>query len=109
MNPPGTGRHFHAKRGQVSSTYTAWLAMRRRCYGIATKSYRYYGGRGIKVCERWNDFENFLADMGERPARMTLDRIDSNGDYNAENCRWATWAEQSQNRRDRKLNWKSLE
>jgi hypothetical protein len=98
--------HFHSRRGQISSTYSAWVAMKRRCYGVNTKSYPYYGARGIKVCQSWDQFENFLVDMGERPKGMTLDRIDPNGDYCRQNCHWATRTVQSQNRRGRKLNWK---
>ena len=78
-------------------TYRSWLSMRRCCNEPSHPQYKYYGGRGIKVCERWLKFENFLADMGERPDGTTVDRIDGSKDYEPGNCRWATQAEQMNN------------
>jgi hypothetical protein len=90
-------RHAHSIMGMRSGTYNSWRAMKARCFRIEDVSYYKYGGRGIKVCQRWLDFKNFLADMGMRPNDCTLDRIDGRGHYEPGNCRWATVSEQRRN------------
>ena len=95
--------HGHAVGKEMSPTYISWCAMKARCTNSHLPHYKNYGGRGITVCERWLTFENFLADMGERPAGRTLDRRDNDGNYEPNNCRWATWVEQRANRRDTQI------
>lgn len=80
--------------------YQSWADMKQRCTNQNNHNYRAYGGRGIKVCDRWQDFANFLADMGDRPANMTIERANSDGDYEPTNCRWATKQEQRANQRN---------
>jgi len=77
--------------------YRIWSGMLNRCNNPNNQYYYRYGGRGIKVCTRWHKFENFLADMGKRPKNKTLDRVNNDGDYTYENCRWATKIEQANN------------
>lgn len=95
-----TGRitHGHTRGRTTTRTFNSWLAMRQRCGYAKSVKYARYGGRGIRVCSRWACFENFLADMGPRPAGRTIDRVDLDGNYELNNCRWATPKQQAENR-----------
>jgi len=94
---------FETIHGKANSpTYHVWEALKSRCLSHANKQYHSYGGRGITVCPRWDSFENFYADMGERPDGLQIDRIDNDKGYSPDNCRWVTRSENSQNRRTSK-------
>lgn len=97
-----------AKRGrEMTPTYQSWRGMKERCVSPSHAAWNNYGGRGIKVCDRWlgkDGFSNFLSDMGERPGKeYTLDRIDYDKDYAPENCKWSTRTEQARNTRQNKI------
>ena len=95
--------HNHTTGGKPTGEFYSWWGMKQRCNNPNTKHYKYYGGRGITVCDRWlNSFQNFLDDMGPRPKDKTLDRKDCDGNYEPSNCRWADKETQMKNRKKRK-------
>lgn len=101
---PDNTRHGHGahRAGRRTPTYVVWSNLIQRTTNPRHPYWDSYGGRGITVCDRWRDFSNFLADMGEKPDGLTIDRIDNDGGYEPGNCRWATWSQQRRNQRRRK-------
>jgi len=102
-------RKFHLQHGEAdrrngkaTSEYQIWGAMIQRCDNPNNPAYDHYGGRGIKICQRWRKYENFIADMGRHPIGLTLDRINNDDGYKPSNCRWATKKQQANNRRKAK-------
>lgn len=98
-------------RGQANIThgmrktleYNVWATMKDRCFNKNAPNYKIYGKRGITICKRWEKFENFFTDMGKRPKGMSIDRINNNGNYEPENCQWATQKEQCRNTRKNRM------
>jgi hypothetical protein len=98
--PDSRLKHGHSRAGQHTETYSIWKAIIQRCNNPKNTRYNSYGNRGIAVCQEWLHFENFLKDMGERPKGLSIDRINNDGNYCKENCRWATIDEQMNNRQN---------
>ena len=94
--------HGHTKNRRPTGAWSSWWSMLQRCLNKNNPRFKDYGGRGITVCKRWLKFENFFADMKQRPARRTLDRKNNGKGYYKRNCRWATYKEQASNRRPRR-------
>lgn len=93
-------KHGHKRRNFGTRTYSTWCGMIRRCTDKNSRDYHRYGGRGITVCDRWKSFDNFLADMGEKPKGLSLDRINNNLGYSIKNCKWSTNVQQANNKRN---------
>lgn len=91
----------HTTHGMTRTReYKTWINMRERCNDVTCKDYKNYGGRGIQVCEDWEKFENFYADMGKKPKGLSIDRINNDGNYEPGNCKWSTRIEQNNNKRN---------
>ena len=91
---------YHKHGMSESREHNTWIGMRARCFNKSHRSYKYYGDRGITVCERWLEFENFYSDMGKQPDGLELERCDNNGNYELSNCKWATRIDQLYNRQN---------
>lgn len=91
--------HGYCSNGIIAKEYDSWHLMKQRCQNKNCNKYPSYGGRGITVCQEWDDFENFIKDMGECPTGFTLERIDNNGNYEKANCKWASRSDQQVNKR----------
>lgn len=94
---PNVTHGYARRKGGKSTEYNTWMAMKARCERSGFIGWKYYGGRGIQVCERWQKFSNFIADIGPKPQGCSLDRIDTDGNYCPENCRWASKEQQCNN------------
>jgi hypothetical protein len=95
---PSRRRHGMSWGTSRTPEYVTWSLMRKRCNNPNDARFKHYGGRGISVCERWNLFENFLADMGKRPTGYSIERIDNDGNYEPNNCKWIPLRDQVKNR-----------
>jgi|SRR5215472_14821400 len=100
---PRNFKHGHAGKFTRTLTYRSWNSMRQRCLNPNHKWWPSYGGRGISICARWNDFNCFLADMGEKPLGMSLERKNNDGNYEPSNCKWVSAKEQANNTRQTRV------
>lgn len=97
--------YYHIIQKVNKPLYLTWKNMKQRCYNHENKSYKNYGARGIKICQRWLDsYDNFVADMGDKPQGHSIDRINNDGDYEPDNCRWSNYTQQNYNQRKQSNN-----